>query len=287
MSKSDAVIFYTSDIKEVFMKSSELFTSDLLNSKEKTYFTTGFKDIDNILGFIEKGSLITIGGRPAMGKKSFAISITNHLIEQNKKVLWFSLEITERQLAKQFLEVKTELGYRLKFELTQKQKEIEQAFEFYSSKELYINDKTNISVEDIEEQINTQKPDYVFIDYIQLVRMKAPNMTEAVNFAVLELKRIARETGVIFIILTQLSRALECRLDKRPILSDIRNTNLLEELSDVIMMIYREEYYHPDEVECKGYAEILIEKNVNNCTGPTSLIYFDGVFKNLSKTEVF
>ena len=269
------------------MKSSELFTSDLLNSKEKTYFTTGFEDIDNTLGIVEKGSLITIGGRPAMGKKSFAISITNHLVEQNKKVLWFSLEISERQLAKQFLEVKTELGYKLRFELTQKQKEIEQAFEFYSSKELYINDKTNISVEEIEEQINTQKPDYVFIDYIQLIKMKAPNFTEAVNLAILELKRIARETGVIFIILTQLSRALECRLDKRPILSDIRNTNLLEELSDVIMMIYREEYYYHDDVAIKGHAEILIEKNINGYTGPANLIYFDGVFKSPIKTEVF
>ena len=117
--------------------------------------------------------------------------------------------------------------------------------------------------------------------------MKAPNFTEAVNLAILELKRIARETGVIFIILTQLSRALECRLDKRPILSDIRNTNLLEELSDVIMMIYREEYYHPDEVECKGHAEILIEKNINGYTRPANLIYFDGVFKSPIKTEVF
>ena len=226
-----------------------------------------------------------------MGKRSLSISITNHLLSQNKKVLWLSPGMTERVLARKFIQIKTELGYKLLDDKIKpnswNREEVKEAIDFFASKELYINDKTNITVEDIEEQINTQKPDYVFIDYIQLIKMKAPNFTEAVNLAILELKRIARETGVIFIILTQLSRALECRLDKRPILSDIRNTNLLEELSDVIMMIYREEYYYHDDVAIKGHAEILIEKNINGYTGPANLIYFDGVFKSPIKTEVF
>ena len=110
---------------------------------------------------------------------------------------------------------------------------------------------------------------------------KAPNFTDSINLAVQEIQRIARETGVIFVLLTQLSRSVESRCDKRPLLSDIRNSSLLEELSDVVMMLYRESYYNCDDETNKNLAEINFPKN-NFGPLPIIMLKFEnGIFSDL------
>ncbi len=225
---------------------NKINAEEFLKNTEENVFSTGFSEIDELLPNVDKGSIITIGARPAMGKTSFALSIVSHLLADNKKVFYFSPSATVKRITKRLISNKLKIhSYEFEKELQTNENSIKEALKYYSDKNLYINDKTNITVEDIETEVKENIPDFVFIDYIQLLKMpKAPNFTDSINIAVQEIKRIANETGVIFVIISQLSRAVEERLDKRPLLSDIRNSSLLEELSDIVLMIYRDGYYN-------------------------------------------
>ncbi len=265
---------------------NKINTEELLKKSDEIYFSTGFEDIDECMLNVDKGSIITIGSRPAMGKTSLAFSILNYLLEENKKVFYFSPSNTIKMIEK--LLIINKLGidfFHFEKELKSKGNLFKKTLEYYSDKEFYISDKTNLTVEDIENEIKENIPDVVFIDYIQLLKMpKAPNFTDSINLAVQELKRIAQETGVIFVILTQLSRGVEERCDRRPLLYDIRNSSLLEELSDVVMMIYRESYYNFDDETNKNLAEIIFRKNN---FGPLSVImlrFEKGRFSNVNDT---
>lgn len=253
-------------------------------------FTTGFLELDYFLSNIKGGDIITIGARPAMGKTSFAISILNHLLDKNKTVAYFSFEMTKELLAKRILASKAQVQTFLPKE---KQNEIyfkklKDVLTWFANKNCYINDKLLLSVEEIEEEIVQLKPDIVFIDYIQLVKMpKAPNMTEAINYAIQEIKRIAKENNTVVILLSQVSRAVETRCDKRPMLSDLRNSSTLEELSDIVLFIYRDEYYNAiieNDLE-KNLAQIIVGKNKLGTTGTVYLKFVDGYFKNCMKDD--
>ena len=268
----------------------EKITGDELKNlkelKRKNYFSTGFCDIDEFLKNVEKGSIITIGARPSMGKTSFALNILMHLAEKKKTVFYFSLAMSKELITKRMLSIKAEVDpCRIASGNMQPKdwEKLEKAMEVLINYELFIEDEPTLTVDDIEEKVKNSevKPDVVFIDYIQLLKMpKAPNYTDAINLAVQELKRIARETGIIFVLLTQLSRAVEQRLDKRPILSDIRSSSLLEELSDVVMMIYREQYYNAEDESCKHIAEIIFRKNDFGPLITASLLFDKGIFRN-------
>lgn len=258
---------------------------DVLKGTEKKIFSTGFIDIDLVLRNVEKGSIITIGGRPAMGKTAFSLSIVNHLLEQNKKIFYFSPVLRTKAIAKRLIANKLGMNH---FDFMKIDVVVKSGAEYFKNKEFYTNDKTLLTVEDIENEIKENTPDVVFIDYIQLLKMpKAPNYTDSINLAVQEIKRIAKETGVIFVILTQLSRALENRYDKRPMLSDIRNSSLLEEISDVVMMIYRDEYYNKDDETNKNYAEIILCKNDFGPLATVSLKFDNGIFYNRTQVLEF
>ncbi len=253
--------------------------------KDENYFSTGFTDIDEFIKYVDKGSVITIGARPCMGKTSFAVSIVNHLLEENKKVFYFSPSTNIKRFAKRLISNKLGINH---FDFIKIDKVVKSGAKYYSEKELYIDDKTNLTVEDIENEIKENTPDVVFIDYIQLLKMpKASNFTDSINLAVQEIKRIARETGVIFVLLTQLSRSLESRCDKRPMICDIRNSSLLEELSDVILMIYRDGYYNSDEDAIKNLAEIILCKNEFGPLATANLKFNGGNFENMTNVYTF
>jgi replicative DNA helicase len=248
---------------------------ELKKFKKEDNFSTGFRDIDEYMGYVEKGSIITIGARPSMGKTNFALNILLHLAEKKKKVFYFSMDLPTERIIKRILCLKTEMPALKILQGDLKEKDwdkLSDAMAVLADYFIYINDKSALTVDALEEEIKNSevKPDVVFIDYIQLLKMpKAPNYTDSINLAMQEIKRITKETGVIFVILTQLSRAVESRYDKRPMLSDIRSSNLLEELSDVVMMIYRDEYYNTDDETNKNLAEIIFCKND---FGPTMAI---------------
>lgn len=242
---------------------------DDIENKDKKFFKTGFEELDETIKIEEgKGALITIGARPAMGKTAFALSVTEKILELNKKVLAFSLEMSEKQFVQRFFALNSEVDLmRLKTGyLSQKDYEkLAQGLNNLGNFDLTIDDTSGITTDEIEEKIKENKPDIVLIDYLQLVTGKRKTDRVAqIDDIMKNLKRISKEQGVVIFILSQLSRAVENRIDKRPLLSDFRESGSIENISDVVIFPYRPDYYSyydDDEIRVKGETEIIVAKN--------------------------
>lgn len=260
------------DIREIYLKGQERL-------KKTDYFTTGFLDLDIFCKYLEGGNVITIGGRPAMGKTSFALSLLNHLLDRKKNVLFFTMDSPKEKVVNKLVAEKIGTPLFSLIEGKVREEEVNIVLDSFKDKKLEIVDKTNLTIEDVDTKVQEIKPDIVFIDYVQLIEApKAPNRTEAINLVIKELKRIAVENDVIVVLLSQLSRAVEARMDKHPLLSDLRNGSLLEEVSDVIMFIYREAYY--DSTDENPRNEIIVAKNTMGPVGTICLDFKHGFFKN-------
>lgn len=258
-----------------------MFGNDFIEmyKEDKKYFETGFRDIDECIWGVTKGSIITVGARPSMGKTSFSISVCNHLLETGKKVLFCELDSTQVMLERQFIYLKTQILPK-KYSKDDWAK-ISEAIDYYNSKPLSVYCKVNMSIDELEEKIKAEKPDVVFIDCIQCLKMpKAPNLTEAINLAIKEVKRIAVENDIIVVLTSQLSRSNEYRFEKVPQISDLRNGSLLEDLSDVVMLIHRPAYYDKDDAELRNRADIITVKNKFGGLSLISLDFLLGIFLN-------
>ncbi len=271
--------------KEILEKTFKQIT------EEKTdMLITGFRDLDAVLSGVEKGDLITIGGRPAMGKTAFMTSILYNFLKQDKKCLLFSLEISTSQYLKRLI---AQIGEIELFSLNnckvlddKNKEEIKTALDIISSCNLSIFDDT-YKIEEILSRIETEKPEYVFVDYLQLFDTpRKKQRSEAIANIILDLKKIAKQNNCIIFILSQLSRALESRCDKRPMLSDLRESGDIENISDVVIFIYRDEYYkcYADEEDYnfkKGKAEIIVAKNKMGALATISLLFRSSIAKFL------
>ena len=271
--------------KEILEKTFKQIT------EEKTdMLITGFRDLDAVLSGVEKGDLITIGGRPAMGKTAFMTSILYNFLKQDKKCLLFSLKISTSQYLKRLI---AQIGEIELFSLNnckvlddKNKEEIKTALDIISSCNLSIFDDT-YKIEEILSRIETEKPEYVFVDYLQLFDTpRKKQRSEAITNIMLDLKKIAKENNCIIFILSQLSRALESRCDKRPMLSDLRESGDIENISDVVIFIYRDEYYkcYADEEDYnfkKGKAEIIVAKNKMGALATISLLFRSSIAKFL------
>ena len=246
---------------------------------DEKYFETGFTGLDECIKGVTKGTVITIGARPAMGKTSFSISICNHLLETGKKVLFCAIDSSESTAEKQFLQIKSKI-YKNNYNKEDWEK-LTKSIQYYNEKPFSLFCKVNMTIEELEEKIKEEKPDVVFIDCIQCIKMpKAPNLTEAINLAIKEVKRIAVENNLIAVLTSQVSRAAENRYDKMPILSDLRNGSLLEDLSDVILLIYRAAYYEKEIKDLQDKADIIIAKNKFGNLDVIPLIFKNGIFSD-------
>ncbi len=253
-------------------------------------FITGFNYLDAVLSGVEKGNLIVIGGRPAMGKTAFMTSILYNLLKSDKKCLVFSLEMSINQYLKRLI---AQVGEIELFSLNnnrvlddKNKNEIKTALEIISCFDLTIFDDT-YNIDEIRNKIETEKPEYVFIDYLQLLETpRKKQRSEAITNIMLDLKQTAKENDCIIFISSQLSRALETRYDKRPMLSDLRESGDIENISDVVMFIYRDEYYESyaneeDYALNKGKAEIIIVKNKMGAVGTIELLFRSPIAKFL------
>ena len=255
---------------------------------------TGFNDLDTVLSGVEKGNLIVIGGRPSMGKTAFMTSILYNFLKQDKKCLVFSLEMGISQYLKRLI---AQVGEIDLFSLNdseflddRKKEEIKTALDIISSFDLSIFDDT-YKFDEICKKIETEKPEYVFIDYLQLLdTSRKKQRSEAVTNIMLDLKKIAKENNCIVFISSQLSRALESRYDKRPMLSDLRESGDIENISDVVMFIYRDEYYKAyvddkDYALNKGKAEIIVAKNKLGAVCTIELLFRSPIAKFLEPIQ--
>jgi len=260
------------DIKEIYLKEQERL-------RRTDFFSTGFEELDVFCKYIDKGNVITIGGRPAMGKTSFALSLLNHFLDRKKNVLFFTMDSPKEKVVNKLVAEKIGTPLFSLIEGKVRKEEVNIVLDSFKDKKLGIVDKTNLTIEDVDTKVQEIKPDIVFIDYVQLLEApKAPNRTEAINLVIKEIKHIAVTHNVIVVLLSQLSRAVEGRFDKHPLLSDLRNGSLLEEISDVILMIYRDEYYNPESEYPSN--EVIVEKNSMGPTGIVSLDFKNGFFRN-------
>jgi replicative DNA helicase len=253
--------------------------SDLYTSRDKGCIglDSGFPSLNIILGGLQKGKMYIIGARPSMGKSALAMNISEH-IAQGSNVLFISLEMSKKEYAQRlmFSRAGVDVNKVNTGNLTEEDiLRVKEQKEYLDKLNLFIETRTPCKVSDIELAIiNLQSTrgscDLVVVDYLQLLSPSnkgTKNREVEVAEISRELKSLAVKYNVPIIVLSQLSRALESREDKRPMLSDLRESGAIEQDADVVMFVYRDEWYNPDNPMSRGRGELLIRKNrggVNN-----------------------
>jgi replicative DNA helicase len=248
---------------------------------EVTGTPSGFKDLDEITGGFQPGNLIVLAARPSMGKSALAANfLENAAVRYAKPSVMFSLEMGESELAQRFIASNGSLkGNDLRKGKVNWQK-VTQAVKTLGAAPLWIDDSSDLSVLDIRAKARrlAQQIDgelgLIVVDYLQLMRSdsRSDSVVEQIGEISKGLKTLARELSVPVIALSQLSRAVEQRHDKRPMLSDLRSSGQIEQDADLVMFIYREEYYE-DDSEHQGEAELLISKHRNGSLGNVPLVF--------------
>ncbi len=243
-----------------------------------------FYDLDAMTQGLQRGSLVVFAGRPSMGKTSFAMNLAQNVAKTNKlPVCYFSLEQSREQMSYRFLSMglgiesgRLRTGRIEKDEWGLISKEIEDIAEV----PIFICDKGSIKVKEIlsksrkvKEKVGLGKLGLVIIDYIQM--MDGPNKEsrdKELSKIVLDLKEMAKALDVPVVLMSQVSRDVESRENKRPMLCDLRETESLESHADAVIMLYRDEYYHP-ETEERGIAELIVTKHRNGPVGTVKLLF--------------
>ena len=266
-------------------KFEEIENSALGNSESR--IPVCFYDYDAMTQGLPRGGLIVLGGRPAMGKTSLSLNMALNVAKtQNLPVCLFHLDISKEQISNRFLAM--ELGIESERLRTGRLHQDEwsllcQGIASLSKLPLYITDQPISSIEDtqsicqkIKEESAKQSLGLVIIDYVQLLYYlpisEVTNREEYLLELVKTLKMMARELNVPVIVISQISKDVEKRRNKRPMLSDIRDFEPLEVYSDIITMIYRDEYYYP-ETDDRGLAEIITCKHKNGPLGTVKLLF--------------
>ena len=238
---------------------------------------TGYSAIDRVLVGMGKSDLILVGARPGMGKTSFCLNIATNVAKATKQaVCIFSLEMSNEQLVSRMLSSEGLIdSYALRSgDLKPEQwSQLAQAAAMLSECEIYIDDTTGITVTGMKAKLRRVKNlGLVVIDYLQLMQSdkRIDNRVQEVGEISRNLKILAKELNVPVIVCAQLSRGPESRTDKRPMLSDLRDSGAIEQDADVVMFLYRDEYYDSDP-EKANTAECILSKNRHGSTGTVEL----------------
>ena len=269
-------------VREVSEKIIDLYQNQ--QGSEVTGVPTGYPNLDRELAGLQRGDLIIIAGRPSMGKTSFAINIAENVgVRQELPVAVFSLEMGGDQLAQRLISSVANIDAQ-KLRKAQLEDEEWNAFSKavhrLENKPIYIDDTPALSPLELRARTRRLKAEsgvgLVMVDYLQLMRgsKRTDSREQEISEISRSLKGLAKEMDIPVVALSQLNRKLEERTDKRPLLSDLRESGAIEQDADVIMFIYRDEVYHkqPDNPH-KGSAEIIIGKQRNGPIGTATLAY--------------
>lgn len=242
---------------------------------------SNFYDLDAMTGGFQRSDLVIIAGRPSMGKTSFALGIARHIAEK-LPVAIFSLEMSKEQLVQRLLasEAGIESNYLRTGRIAANQWEkLSYALGTLSELPLYIDDNANPTVMLMRSQARRLQAEQggrlglILIDYLQLMEGSgSENRVQELSRITRSLKGLARELNVPVIALSQLSRGVEARNNKRPMMSDLRESGSIEQDADLIIMLYRDSYYHPDSPD-RDIAEVIITKHRNGPTGTVKLVF--------------
>lgn len=284
----------TNEIKtQKISSSAELLSNIFLDLKQKSInptlsgISSGFYDLDSFTQGFQKSDLIVIAGRPSMGKTALALNISLNIIKNlNLPVLFFSLEMSKEQLTYRLLIHETNInGSRLKTGNLYKDDwaNLNTIIQKLSILPLFIDDTSNPSIQDIKSKIKKiifeqTQIGLIVIDYLQLMqnsKFSISNRTQELSQITRSLKNVAREFKVPIIALSQLSRNVESRTNKRPILSDLRESGSIEQDADLVLMLYRDSYYSSTTTTTveneKNIVELIIAKHRNGPIGTVEL----------------
>lgn len=286
-------------IKDLVVESYEEIEERFNNHTDLTGVTTGFYDLNDITSGLQKSDLIILAARPSMGKTAFALNLARNVaVEGKKPVAIFSLEMSKHQLVKRMLCAEAEVEMSRVNLGNMQSRDFEKLVNAMSSlaeAKIYINE-TGTTTTDIKAQcrrllMDEKELGLIVIDYLQLMEGGSDPKDRNQYIAAISrsLKMLAKELNVPILALSQLSRGVESRTDKRPMLSDLRDSGAIEQDADIVMFIYRDEYYNKDNTENKGKAEIIIAKHRNGGTGTIELLFQAPItkFKNKTKTTEF
>lgn len=276
-------------LKEVVTNEFERLEQLLQNKGVTTGISSGFKHFDEMTSGFHPSDLVILAARPSMGKTAFALNLAlNAAMKAEKGVLVFSLEMSSSQLLQRLLAIEAGIGLqkiRNGFLSEDDWGKLGIASGKLANAEINIADVPNVNVLEIRSIARRLKAagklDMILIDYLQLIKGtsgKSDNRQQEISDISRSLKGIARELDIPIIALSQLSRAPEQRADRRPMLSDLRESGAIEQDADMVVFLYRDDYYN-DESEQKGITEVIIGKQRNGPVGTVNLKFFHEITK--------
>lgn len=285
-------------IKQIVLNALERIEKAAKNKGVVTGLPTGFIDLDYKLSGLQPSDLVLVAARPSMGKTAFVLNIAQYVaFKKEKGVAIFSLEMSKEQLVNRLFALESQVDSQMLRTGNLKDSDWEKLVEgagIIGCSNLIIDDTPSISVSELRSKCRKYKLEHnielVIIDYLQLMMGSVGKRQESRQQEISEisrsLKALARELNVPVVALSQLSRAVESRPDKRPMLSDLRESGAIEQDADVVMFIYRDEYYNKDS-DKKKQAEIIIAKQRNGPIGTVDLAWLADYtkFANLSRQE--
>lgn len=271
--------------------SGELLNKIFLDLKEKSLkptlpgLSSGFYELDSLTQGFQKSDLIIVAGRPSMGKTAFSLTIGLNIIKTSKlPILFFSLEMSKEQIMYRLLAMETNINQmRLRSGKLYRNDwvKLNKVIKIISKLPFFVDDTPNLSIQDIRSKIKTiifeqTQIGLVVIDYLQLMqnsKFKLENRVQELSQITRSLKNIAREFNVPIIALSQLSRNVENRVDKKPILSDLRESGSIEQDADLVLMLYRNKYYtlKDEDDEAPDLTDLILAKQRNGPTGTIKL----------------
>ncbi len=283
-------------IRQIALDTLERIEKASRNKSAITGIPTGFSDLDYKLSGLQPSDLVLVAARPSMGKTAFVLNIAQHVaLRKNYTTAIFSLEMSKEQLVNRLFSMESRVDSQALRTGNLSDSDWEQLVEsvgVIGNSKLIIDDTPGISVSELRSKCRKFKLEFgldlIIIDYLQRMsgsRRSSDNRQQEISEISRSLKALAREVGAPVIALSQLSRAVESRNDKRPMLSDLRESGAIEQDADVVMFIYRDDYYNKD-TENPNIAEIIIAKQRNGPTGTVNLVWLPDYtkFVNMEKS---
>ena len=281
-------------INSVLMDTYDMIEHLYTNKSEITGITTGFRDLNKKINGMQRTDLLLIAARPAMGKTAFSLNLVqNAALKGDASVAVFSLEMSKEQLVQRMLSAQSnvELSKLKTGKLNENDwPRIIDAMAVLSNAKIHIDDTPGIKISELRSKCRKLKMeqglDLILIDYLQLMEGEGNNESRQQEIAKISrsLKIIAKELNCPVVALSQLSRAPEQRADHRPMLSDLRESGSIEQDADIVMFLYRDEYYHPDS-DRKNIGEVIIAKNRHGETGSVELVWLGEIQKFADKSR--
>ena len=254
-----------------------------INQEDSNGLKSSYKDLDSLLQGFQKSDLIIVAGRPSMGKTAFSLNLGKKIVEKyNLPVIIFSLEMSRQQIIYRFISQDCQINSnRLKTNkmTSEEWKKLSLSMLKLSKLPIFIDDNPNLTLGDIRSKLRKifgekKKTGLVIIDYLQLMKLNVnmENRVQEISYLTRNLKILAKEFEIPILVLSQLSRNVESRLNKRPMLSDLRESGSIEQDADIVIMLYREDYY-AEKINSNNITEFIIAKHRNGPVGTARLIF--------------